>query len=70
MKLRLEKLDPNGGLSLCRISYVGAVGLSALMILPILAGSCIDYLGFGEDTAGLPDSIFAGYPSNLAGNDD
>jgi len=35
MKSRLEKLDPNGNFSLCLVSFVGTVGLSALMILPI-----------------------------------
>jgi hypothetical protein len=52
MKSRLEKLDPTGNFSLCLVSFVGTVGLSALMILPILVGSYVDYLGFGEDTAG------------------
>ena len=61
MKSRLEKLDPNGNFSLCLVSFVGTVGLSALMILPILVGSYVDYLDFGEDTAGWISA------ANLAG---
>ena len=61
MKSQLERLDPNGVLSLCLISFVGTIGLSSLMILPILVGSYVDYLGFAEDTAGWISA------ANLAG---
>ena len=61
LKSQLEKLDPAGSLSLCMVSFVGTIGLSALMILPILVGSYIDYLGFAEDTAGWISA------ANLAG---
>ena len=61
MKSRVEKLDPDGTFSLCLISLVGTIGLSALMILPILVGSYVDYLGFGVDTAGWISA------ANLAG---
>jgi len=56
-----EKLNPDSNLSICLISFVGTIGLSALMILPLLVGSYIDYLGFAEDTAGWISAI------NLAG---
>jgi len=52
MRLRFFSLDPDSNLSLCVISFVGTIGLSALMILPIMVGAYVDYLGFGEDTAG------------------
>ncbi len=61
MNQQLEKLNPDGALSLCLISFIGTVGLSALMILPILVGSYVDYLGFAEDTAGWISA------ANLAG---
>lgn len=44
MKSRLEKLNPNGLLSLCLVSFVGTIDLSALMILPIMVGSYVDYV--------------------------
>lgn len=52
MNRYLKKLNPDGAPSLCLVSFIGTVGLSALMILPILVGSYVDYLGFAEDTAG------------------
>jgi len=52
MNRYLERLNPDGAPSLCLISFVGTIGLSSLMILPILVGSYVDYLGFAEDTAG------------------
>jgi len=61
MKSVKEKLDPDGNTSLCLISFVGTIGLSALMILPILVGAYVDYLGFAEDTAGWISA------ANLAG---
>lgn len=61
MKSPLTKLDPNGIPSLCLISIVGTIGLSSLMILPILVGAYVDYLGFAEDTAGWISA------ANLAG---
>ncbi len=48
----LKKLNPDGTPSLCLVSFIGTVGLSPLMILPILVGSYVDHLGFAEDTAG------------------
>ena len=61
LKSRLQNLNPAGSLSLCMVSFVGTIGLSSLMILPILVGSYVDYLGFGEDTAGWISA------ANLAG---
>ena len=61
MQHYLKKLNPDGVPSLCLVSFIGTVGLSALMILPILVGSYIDYLGFAEDTAGWISA------ANLAG---
>jgi predicted MFS family arabinose efflux permease len=57
----LARLDPAGITSLCIISVMGTVGLSALMLLPLLVGAYVDYLGFAEDTAGWISGI------NLAG---
>lgn len=61
LKPFFERLDPAGVLSLCIISVMGTVGLSALMLLPLLVGAYVDYLGFAEDTAGWISGI------NLAG---
>ncbi|MCP3675183.1 MAG: MFS transporter [Gammaproteobacteria bacterium] len=57
MKSFFESLNPDGNLSLCLISFVGTVGLTALVILPILVGSYIDYLGFAENAAGWISAI-------------
>jgi predicted MFS family arabinose efflux permease len=61
LSTQFSKLDPEGTLSLCIISFMGTVGLSALMLLPLMVGAYVDYLGFGEDTAGWISGI------NLAG---
>ena len=56
-----QRLNPNGSLSLLIIGLIGTMGLYSLMILPILVGAYVDYLGFSEDTAGWVSAI------NLAG---
>ncbi|WP_339670011.1 MFS transporter [Dasania marina] len=61
IKVFIQRLNPNGSLSLLLIGLIGTIGLYSLMILPILVGAYIDYLGFDEDTAGWVSAI------NLAG---
>lgn len=66
MKLQLKNLDPNGIPSLCLVSIVGTIGLSSLMILPILVGVYIGFqfllpaIGLFEFPALLPDIGFNG----------
>jgi len=61
IRSRLKNLDPNGSFSLILLGLVGTIGSSALMILPFFVGTYVDYLGFGEDTAGWVSAI------NMAG---
>lgn len=61
LRHHFQRLNPAGWFSLCIISVMGTIGLSALMLLPLLVGTYIDHLGFAEDTAGWIASI------NLAG---
>ena len=61
LKAFIQRFNPNGSLSRLLIGLIGTIGLYSLMILPILVGAYIDYLGFDADTAGWVSSI------NLAG---
>lgn len=61
LSVHFQHLNPEGTFSLCILSIMGTVGLSALMLLPLLVGTYVDHLGFSEDIAGWVSTI------NLAG---
>ncbi|WP_019528053.1 MFS transporter [Dasania marina] len=54
-------LASGNNLSLCLISFVATISLWPLMVMPIIVGAYIDYLGFDEGSAGWVSS------ANLAG---
>lgn len=58
---QLKKLNPDGVCSFALIGAAATVSLTGLMILPILVGAYVDYLGHSESTAGWVSS------ANLAG---
>ncbi|MBB6521033.1 MFS transporter [Pseudoteredinibacter isoporae] len=59
--MQLGQLRSDSIIGLCLLSVLGVVGLSGLMLLPVLLGAYVDFLGFSESHAGWVTS------ANLAG---